>query len=371
MTPLMSSYRVEGVISGAIPLDQTYACDVEISNGVITRIAPEGSLSGEKIFSGSGSLMTGIIDVHNHPTAGGRIGTADSVSFFTAEEYLSAGVTHAVGCLGQEVWGGAAELLLLQTRALKNFGLNAHMYAGGISELAPSIGQSSAHDIALIEEVVGLKIATSHIQRSFTTSIRKIHDAAEIAAQYGSQLRLHIHVGSFTEDLAILPEFLEQVPENVPVMLTHCNWSKEHLIAVSQLVSGAIFLDLTACIDGEKYPGIPIKEAVNTLFDLGVAATTISVSSDGNGGKFEATDSYGKFVRDELSNLSWAWNEVFTEHGTNVAQQLFNRTPGAYLGLQPFEISVGAPSDLVIRDEFGEVQFALTKFGQKFVREQQ
>lgn len=362
----MWSGRANGVISGVTQLGRDAPCDIEVTQGTITNISDAGAGKGRPLFSGAGTVMSGGIDVHSHPTGGARIGTSDSVHFVTAKEYLAAGVTQVVGCLGQETWRGAAEVLLLHVRALQKYGMRAHMYAGGISEYAPSITESHAQDIALIDAVVGLKVSTESMRSHLSATVQQVRETAQLVAQYGKPLRVHVHVGSTDDDLTQLRIFLTRIPQHIPVMLTHCNWSRKHLTEVSKHAREHTFLDLTACIDGQRYPGVPVRNAAGHLFDLGVSATSVSVSSDSNGGVFSLPGARGTFLRDDVAMLPRVWNDVREAFDAQTAQRLFHGTPAIFLGGTPGDIAVGSPSDVVVRDNAGTVRFALTRYGQQY-----
>ena len=145
--------------------------DLLIANGVIEKIS-------EKIFfesdfldvieCGGAVAVPGYIDGHVHLTGGGGENSFRSrVPEIQFSEFVCSGITTAVGLLGTDVLTRDLHGLLAKTRALKEEGLTAFMLTGGYRYPSPTLTDSVDRDIALLPEVLGVKVAMSDHRASY------------------------------------------------------------------------------------------------------------------------------------------------------------------------------------------------------------
>src|SRR5271170_7460743 len=135
-------------------------CDVLIAGGEFVAIAPEIPVPQGvtvKLIDGRGlKMIPGLVDLHAHLSGGGgEGGPATRTPAPTLSQFLEAGITTVVGCLGTDGFTRSLEDLLMRAKALKAEGIHSCIYCGAYQVPTPTLLGDVAKDIAMIEEVVG------------------------------------------------------------------------------------------------------------------------------------------------------------------------------------------------------------------------
>jgi len=149
--------------------------DLLIAGDRIARVAERIDVPKElnvEIFNASGKLIVpGFIDLHVHLIGGGgEDGPTSRVPEITLSELTQAGITTVVGVLGTDNVTRSPEALLAKVKALRAEGISTYMYTGSYHLPSVTITGSVKRDIALIEEVIGVKIAIADHRGSQVTA---------------------------------------------------------------------------------------------------------------------------------------------------------------------------------------------------------
>jgi beta-aspartyl-dipeptidase (metallo-type) len=169
------------------------------------------SLDPEVIDASGCIVVPGLVDCHIHLIGGsGEKGFASATPGITAQELLAAGTTTVVGLLGTDTTTKTLPALLAKVKALRDEGINAHMWTGGYD--ARSLTGSVRDDIVLIEEILGAgEIAIAdrrgvHFDaRALARLASDCHVAGSLTGKAGV---LHLHTGELDERLSIIRELL-------------------------------------------------------------------------------------------------------------------------------------------------------------------
>lgn len=148
--------------------------DVLMTDEKITAVGKDLSVSlpNLSVIDASGFILApGFIDQHVHLLGGGGVGgPATRAPAVAATELIAAGITSVVGVLGADVMTRGLPDLLAKVRELKSLGLSAWMYTSSFKYPPVTLTRSIADDVALIGEVLGVKLALGDANGSFPSS---------------------------------------------------------------------------------------------------------------------------------------------------------------------------------------------------------
>ncbi|WP_162419685.1 amidohydrolase family protein [Microvirga brassicacearum] len=261
-----------------------------IGEGATDRLA---GLPGLKTIDARGMrIIPGLIDQHIHFLGGGDAnGPLGRVPELTPDMLLSTGTTTAVGVLGVDNETRDLRLLLRKAHELRNSGVSAYLYSGGMPLPARHLMGSVCADVSFIDQVIGAKSAVAerlHPNRSW-------HDLAELAGELmraralsGKAAVLHCHVGSLPEAIEPLMRLVTELgmpPDQI--VPTHVNRTPDFSPVFGQAIAFAKnggTIDMTCCvsrIDG-NLAGVDVPEAVKHCLEEGVPLGNITISTDGN-----------------------------------------------------------------------------------------
>ncbi len=310
------------------------------------------------IIDVSGRLIVpGFIDLHVHLIGGGgEDGPASRVPEITLSRLTTAGITTVVGVLGTDSITRSPEALLTKVKALRKEGLTAYMYTGAYHLPSPTITGSVARDIALIDEVIGVKIAISDHRGSQPTvnELAKLTSEARIGGMLGSKPGIvHAHVGAGKDGLQPLISVVENTEIPISQFLpTHISRTPALLEQGIEFVKRGGAIDITAPNKADK-----VISVVEKLIKSGIDLSKVTFSSDGNG-SMPRFDSHGRLIgmgTGSVSTLLAAIRELVRSHTLTLPQALglITSNPADRLGLSGRKgcIEPGADADLVILDE--------------------
>ena len=239
-------------------------CDIVVLKDSIVSVATAGEvdcghLECETYDAGGKFVFPGIIDPHVHVIGGGGAGGLNSrVSELPVEEIVEAGVTTVVGCLGFDKITKNLKTLLAKTIGLTRQGISAYMMVGSYNLPSLTIMGSVEEDLALIDQVIGVKLALGESLGNWPQP----HEIKNLLAEClrGGKLGgkagfVQVHLGSRGEGLQ--EEFVRLCDEmNLPPsrgIFTHCNRSAGVLEESAGFIKSGGFIDLTASFSsGEK-----------------------------------------------------------------------------------------------------------------------
>ena len=230
--------------------------DILLEGEKIRKIAPEihgcEGLAEVEVFDLKGARVApGYIDLHVHITGGGgEQGPASRVPEIPLTQLTKNGVTTVVGLLGTDGVSRSLENLLFKCRALNEEGVTCYMLTGSYQYPSPTLTNSVLNDIALIDRVLGAKIALAdHRSSNLTTQelIRLGSDARLGGIISGKCGIVTIHMGSGKERMKRLFEAVEQ--SDIPIKTffpTHVARSREMIEEASRFTRLGGSVDYTA-----------------------------------------------------------------------------------------------------------------------------
>ncbi len=304
-------------------------------------------------------VMPGLIDGHAHIIGGGgEDGFASLIRELQMTDCIRYGVTSVVGLLGTDHHAKHPETLVARTKALREQGISAWCLTGSYTYPSVTITGNAGKDVAMIEEIIGVKIAVSDHRSSAVTKeelarlATQVRTAGLLAKKAGI---VHMHMGRGKDGLRKVMEICEET--DIPITQfrpTHCGNLMDTAIPFAK--AGG-YIDFTA---GEKTPGL-IAQALQE-----VPAERITMSSDANG-SFPVWNEKKEIIGMGVGKMETLYANVrrmVNEYGISFAQAI------SFLTVNPAEalklkdkgvIEAGADADLVMLDEDGEIDtvFAL------------
>ena len=336
--------------------------DILIAGSRIERIREDLSryipLADEVLSAAGRELMPGYIDAHIHITGGGgEQGPASRCPECPLTELTKNGVTTVLGLLGTDGTSRSLTNLLFKARALEEEGVTAYILTGAYQYPSPTFTGRVIDDIALIDKVIGCKIALSDHRSSNLTAyelIRLASDARMGGLISGKAGVLTIHMGT---GAARLSHVLKAVREtDIPVRTfwpTHMRRSRELIEEGIELISMGGTIDFTAT----EHPETGAAQTIAELWNRGVPMTNITMTSDAFGSqpRFDAAGNCvgltyvsPKVLHGELLGMTERFGMPL-----ETALLPLTKNPARMMGLSGVkgEISEGADADLILRGE--------------------
>jgi len=302
-------------------------------------------------------VVPGFIDLHVHLIGGGgEDGPVSRVPELSLSRLTKAGITAVVGVLGTDGLTRSPEALLSKVKALRAEGLSAYMYTGSYHLPSPTITGSVARDIALIDEIIGVKIAISDHRSSQPTTdeLAKLASEARIGGMLaGKPGIVHVHVGGGSRGLDPILAVVKQTEIPISQFLpTHIGRDTTLLRQGIDFVSKGGCIDITAPSKANKAISI-IKEFQESRIDL----TKVTLSSDGNGSKprFNGRGELTGMATGDVATLGKTLKVLVEGKVLPLpdALALITSNPADRLGISGRKGSIqkGADADLLILDE--------------------
>jgi len=273
-----------GDIHSPLPLGKK---DLLLAGGKIVAIAdhiesPHG-LDVTVIDARDRFVVPGLIDLHVHILGGGgEDGPASRVPEIQLSALTRAGTTTVVGVLGTDGITRSPEALLAKARALYEEGINAYIYTGSYHLPSVTITGNVERDLALIDQVVGVKLAVSDHRGSQPTTEELARLAAQVrvgAMLGGKRGIVHLHVGSGRKGISQILDVLDNTELPIDLFLpTHMARTPGLLTQGIEFVRRGGNIDITAHPSEEETVAVIAK-----LHAEGVDLSHVTLSSDGNG----------------------------------------------------------------------------------------
>ncbi len=302
-------------------------------------------------------VVPGFIDLHVHVLGGGgEDGPTSRVPEIAFSSLTTAGITTIVGVLGTDSITRTPEALLAKVKALRSDGLSAYMYTGAYHLPSPTITGSVMRDIALINEIIGVKTAISDHRSSQPTipELARLASEARIGGMLGNNPGLvHTHVGAGKAGLAPIFEVCERTEIPISQFLpTHVARTPALLDQGIEFVRRGGAIDITAPSDPTTAVTI-----IKKLLASGVDLNKITFSSDGNGSK-PRFDAQGRLIgmgTGAVSTLLAVVRELVRSKTLALPQaiSLVTANPAARLGLSERKgyITPGADADILVLNQ--------------------
>ena len=261
--------------------------DILLAGGKIEKIADSISLSGieyETVDLAGRRVSPGFMDKHVHVIGGGgEFGFESYADALQAEDLLKVGTTTVVGLLGTD--GVFKELtnLYAKVKAL-DMKMTAWMLTGSYAYPSKTLTGSVDRDIALVDKVIGCKLALSDDRGSFPDDKelhRLVADCWRGAMTCGKPGMLHIHMGALATGVSQLEKIISESPRLARhISITHCARTEELFRQSIAYAKHGGNIDITT--GGSKFA--PIPKEVALAIEAGVPFAKLTLSSDGRGG---------------------------------------------------------------------------------------
>lgn len=296
-------------------------------------------------------LVPGFIDQHVHIIGGGgEDGYSSLIREVQMTDCIKAGVTTVIGLLGTDANVKSVQALAARTKALKEQGISAWCLTGSYAYPSTTLTDSVSHDIAFIEEVIGVKIAISDHRSSNVSAeelarlATEVRTAALLAKKPGV---VHMHTGrgkkGYTDVVKIIRE------TDIPVWHfrpTHFNTAYP---GAKEFIELGGYADFTAGTDTSAG-----AERIRKEMDA-VPLSRMTLSSDSNG-SFPKWDQNGKLIGMGVGKMETLYETVrklVLEQSVPLekAIQLITGTPAEALMLKKKgRIKEGMDADIVLLD---------------------
>lgn len=325
---------------------------------------PASLLASDRDLEGR-RVIPGLVDSHVHLTGGGgEGGYGSSLPPLAARDFVSAGVTTAVGLLGTDDTVRTPGSLVQAAYGLRAAGLSAWCWTGGYHLPPATVTGSVRGDIVHIDPVIGVGEVALSDHRSSQPGLGALLQVAADAhvggLMTGKAGVLHLHIGDGPRGLDLLWQALS-VSELPPRTFhpTHVNRRKALYEEAAELAGRGVTVDVTAfpVAEGEDAWGAP--DAVIRWLDAGHPADRLTVSSDA-GGSLPVFDAEGGVVEVGIGRpeaLAGALAELLRRGvPLEAALPCFTSTPAQLLRLPgKGRLAVGSAADLVVLSSEGSV----------------
>ncbi len=302
-------------------------------------------------------LVPGFIDLHVHVLGGGgEDGPTSRVPEIAFSSLTAAGITTVVGVLGTDSITRHPDTLLAKVKSLRSDGLSAYMYTGAYHLPSPTITGSVMRDIALIDEIIGVKIAISDHRSSQPTipELARLASEARIGGMLDNKPGLvHAHVGAGKAGLSPIIDVCERTEIPISQFLpTHVARTPALLDQGIEFMRRGGAIDITAPSDPTNAVTI-----IEKILASGVDLNKITFSSDGNGSKprFDAQGQLIGMGTGAVSTLLAVVQELVRSNTLALPQaiSLVTANPAARLGLSERKgyIAPGADADILVLNQ--------------------
>jgi len=318
---------------------------------------------------GGAVVCPGFIDLHVHVTGGGgEQGPTSRTPELQLTDFTRNGVTSVVGLLGTDGISRSVENLLVKCRALEAEGITTWMLTGNYRYPSPTLTGDVQRDVALIDKVIGIKLALSDHRSSMVTGeeLARIGAEARVGGMLGGKPGLTVlHMGSSPRRMEPLFWVLENTdvpPRNF--LPTHCCRSPELVADAVRFNRMGGTIDFTADLpENEAGTAAVLCSAIRQ----GADPSRITMSSDAGGSQptfNEKGECVGLGTTTSATLLQELRRMVWREGlPLETALAFFTENPARVLGQDGKKgvVAPGADADLLVLDEKYAVRHVMAK----------
>lgn len=353
--------------------------DILVANDKIWKVGPDLSawerVPETEVLDLNGAVVCpGLVDLHVHVTGGGgEQGPTSRTPEIQLSDLTRNGVTTVLGLLGTDGISRSLENLLFKCRALEEYGITTRMLTGNYRYPSPTLTGDVARDVALIDPIIGVKIALSDHRSSNISGEELVRLATEVrvsAMLTGKAGLVVIHMGNGKQRMESLFWALEH--SNLPpatFLPTHCCRSPELIREAVAFNKMGGTIDFTADVPESK---AGTAQALCSALEQGADPARVTMSSDGCGSQ-PVFDEHGACIGLTYSTpvtLLQEMRRMVRLYGLSLSTALgfFTENPARVMGLAGRKgvISPGADADLLALDsDYGVVH--LMARGKTFV----
>ncbi|MBS3792760.1 MAG: beta-aspartyl-peptidase [Candidatus Bipolaricaulota bacterium] len=330
------------------------------------------------VVDGSGKLIVpGFIDLHLHLTGGGgEAGPSSRVPEIPVSEIAEAGITTVVGTLGTDDVTRSVESLLAKAKGL-NQHVTSYIYTGSYHLPSTTITGSVKKDIALIDKVIGVKVAISD-HRSYQPNLdelKKLASEARVGGMIGNKPGIvHLHVGGGEAGLKPIREAV--TGSEIPLaqfLPTHVGRSPKLLREGVDLVNRGGFIDVT-CPSNPSDREETIESITRIFKEKDAPLENLTISSDGNGSmpKFDEGSNLVGLTKGKVTTLHKNFVDFVRSEALKLpeALTLITSNPARRLGIDDRKgsLEAGKDADLLVLSEDLDIEKGFAK-GEQIVED--
>lgn len=348
--------------------------DVLIGGNRIVKVAEtieEPEDFATNVVDGSGKLIVpGFIDLHLHLIGGGgEAGPGSRVPEIPVSEIVEAGITTVVGTLGTDDVTRSVESLLAKAKGL-NQHVTSYIYTGSYHLPSRTITGSVKKDIALIDEVIGVKVAISDHRSSQPNldELKKLASEARVGGMIGNKPGIvHLHVGGGESGLKPIREAV--TGSEIPLaqfLPTHVGRSPKLLREGVDLVNRGGFIDVT-CPSDRSDREETIESITRIFTEKDAPLENLTFSSDGNGSmpKFDEEGNLVGLTKGKVNTLHKTLVDFIRSEILDLPDtlSLFTTNPARRLGISDRKGSLeeGKDADVLVLSEDLEIEKGFAK----------
>lgn len=270
--------------------------DIVLANDVIEGIydsikIPKDFLEIDVIDGDGFIAVPGFIDSHVHIMgAGGEDGFKSRTPEISLSEFIKAGTTTVVGCIGTDGITRNLKALLAKAYALEEEGITTYCYTGSYDIPVITATENIKNDIILLQKVIGVgEVAISDSrssQSTYSEFIKVVADTRVGGLLSGKAGIVNIHLGNGNNKMNYLFRAKEEGEIPLEQLLpTHVNRNKKLFKDAIKYAKDGGYVDLTTASDPEHLEQDEVKASngLKRMLSEGVPLKQISFSSDGNG----------------------------------------------------------------------------------------
>lgn len=291
-------------------------------------------------------------------------GPSSRVPELSLSEITQAGITTAVGVLGTDNVTRSLKSLLAKAKALNEW-ITSFIYTGSYHLPSVTIAGDVRTDIALIEEIIGVKLAISdhRCSQPTTDELKKTAAQAHVGGMLGNKPGIvHLHVGSGSQGLKPIEDVVES--SEIPItqfLPTHLGGTSDLLKQGIEFVEQGGYMDIT-CPSKSLNWDEGIESTMKTITESGIPLSNVTFSSDGNGSmpKFDKKGNLTGLAKGEVRALHQTITALVESKVLPLsdALSLITSNPAKRLGIydRKGNIEEGKDADLLILSKDLEIE---------------
>ena len=252
---------------------------------------PKNFLDIEVIDGENMIAVPGFIDCHVHVMGGGGEGgfkTRTPEIYFS--EFVKAGITTVVGCIGTDGVCRNMQSLIAKCYALEEEGITTYCYTGSYEIPVKTVTGSIKSDIMLLHKVIGAgEICLSDnrsSQPSYEEFLKVVADSRVGGLLAGKAGIVNVHLGNEGNMMDYLFSIIDNtgIP-SAQLLPTHINRNQGLFNTGIKYAKRGGYVDLTTASDPDYLEDGEVKasEGLKVMLKEGVSEDRITFSSDGNG----------------------------------------------------------------------------------------
>lgn len=316
------------------------------------------------------TLVPGYLDLHVHITGGGgENGPATRVPEAALSVLIRSGITTVVGLLGTDGITRSLENLLAKARALNEEGITCRILTGSYGYPSATLTGNVERDVALIDLIVGVKVAMSD-HRSSHIDGKQLADLASQARRGGMIAGcpgyVTIHMGDGEGGLRPLFDALDH--SDVPIqkfLPTHIGRNEKLFLEGLSYVRRGGTIDMTAGLTKEEME--ETSEQILRYLKEHPSNRNMTLSSDGYGSAPRFNENM------ECVGLTYASPESLQKQLKMLVQEyqvpleqvlpLLTSNPARVLGMSGIKgcVAEGADADLIVYDSSMELLHVMAR----------